>query len=428
MILDTYRLALRIGKPLIDLYLASRKRRGKEDPVRFPERLGDVSMERPSGPLVWVHAASVGESLSALPLIERVIAAFPVRVLVTTGTVTSARLMSERLPPGAFHQYVPIDYLDCVRRFLDHWRPDLALWIESEFWPMLISETTAKGVPLILLNGRVSDRSFRRWKRFPCLIRTLLQSFSLCLGQTERDAGRLSVLGALRVACKGNLKFATPLLPYSPDILEDLRKQVAGRPVWLAASTHAGEEVIVAEVHEHLARTRSDLLTIIVPRHPQRGAEIASLLQARGHTVARRSAGEDISQGSMFYIADTMGELGIFYRLSGVSFIGRSLAKGGGQNPLEAARLRNAVLFGPRMENFDEIAARMIQADAAIQVADGTELASAVGRLLDDPVMRDGRGRQAAAFAGSEADVLERVMQELDPYLQPLKSWGEERL
>ena len=425
MILDTYRAALRIGKPLIDLYLASRKRRGKEDPVRFPERLGEASMERPSGPLVWLHAASVGESLSALPLIERLIASFPVCVLVTTGTITSARLMAERLPSGAFHQYVPIDHPDCVGRFLDYWRPDLALWIESEFWPTLVSETAAKGVPLVLLNGRVSDRSFRRWKRFSGLIRTLLQGFALCLGQTERDAERLSVLGAPRVSCKGNLKFATPLLPYNPEVLEDLKKQIEERPLWLAASTHAGEEEIIAEVHERLARTRPDLLTLIVPRHPQRGAEIVTLLRARGHGAALRSAGEGVTRASTFYVADTMGELGIFYRLSGISFIGRSLAKGGGQNPLEAARLGNAVLFGPRMENFDEIAARMTRAEAAMQVADGSELASVIATLLDDTTLRDKWGQRAAAFAGSEADVLERVMQELAPYLQNLKSGNE---
>ena len=421
MILGFYRTLTHIGKPLIDLYLHSRKRRGKEDLARFPERLGQASLERPAGPVIWLHAASVGESLSALPLIERLCETFPVHVLVTTGTITSARLMAERLPKGAFHQYVPVDRPAGIRRFLDHWRPDLALWIESEFWPNLICETAARHVPLILLNGRISDRSFIRWQRFPKFIRTLLNQFSLCLGQSERDAERLGVLGAPRVACCGNLKFAVPPLPFDPALLETLQASLAGRPCWLAASTHAGEEAIIADVHEQLAKTYPNLLTVIVPRHPQRGEEIAALLRGRASVVALRSAKEPLSPETSFYVANTLGELGLFYRLCPISFIGRSLAKGGGQNPLEAARLGSVVLFGPQMENFDEIARRMTEAQAAWQVADGKELATAVNALLNDAVLRDQWADRAKAFAGTEADVLDRVVQELTPFVQSLR-------
>ncbi len=417
MMFGLYRALTTAGKPLIALYLAARKRRGKEDLARFSERLGYASCERPAGFLIWLHAASVGESLSALPLIERLCAQDGVSVLVTTGTLTSARLMAERLPPKAVHQYVPVDRPAGVRRFLTHWQPDLALWIESEFWPNLIWETAGQGVPLVLLNGRISDRSFVRWQRFPGMIRTLLGCFALCLGQTERDAMRLERLGAPRTACRGNLKFSTPPLPFDEGKLALLQAALGGRPCWLAASTHAGEETIAAAVHRRLASMHPGVLTVIVPRHPQRGDAIAGLLRAEGMTVALRSMQEALTPTTDIYIANTMGELGLFYRLCPVSFIGRSLAKGGGQNPLEAARLRCAVLFGPRMENFDEIARRMTEARAAWQVADEQELAAAVGALLTDESERSAWGSRAARFAETEADALDRVMLELAPFL-----------
>lgn len=422
MMLALYRGVTGAGGPLIRLYLERRRRRGKEDPERFHERLGRSLTARPAGPLVWLHAASVGESLSVLPLVEGIVARPGVNVLVTTGTVTSAELMRARLPAGALHQYVPVDRLAWVRRFLDHWRPDLALWVESEFWPNLVSETAARGVPMILVNGRVSARSFRGWQRFPGFVRRLLAGFALCLGQTEEDAERLRLLGAPKALCMGNLKMATPPLPADATAVESFRGVLAGRPAWLAASTHAGEEEIAADVHNRLAHRVPGLLTIVVPRHPQRGPAIAETLRGRGLAVALRSRGEPVAQDTAVYVADTMGELGLFYRCCPVAFVGKSLEGGGGQNPLEPARLGCVVLFGPRMDNFAAIAADMLAAGAAVEVAGGIELAERVAAMLGDDALRARHAAAARSYATRAAGVLDAVLAALAPFLDALGS------
>lgn len=420
MMLYLYRGLTCLGGPLISYYLHRRKQRGKEDPARFHERLGRPRLPRPEGAVVWLHAASVGESLSMLPLIGRIQARPGVTVLVTTGTVTSAALMAQRLPPGAIHQYVPVDRMAYVRGFLDHWRPDLALWAESEFWPNLVTETARRGVPMVLLNGRISARSFQRWRRAPGFIGRLLGGFALCLGQTSGDAERLAALGAPRALCLGNLKLAAPPLPADDAALDALRGLIGARPVWLAASTHAGEEAVAARLHGRLAASLPGLLTIVAPRHPQRGADLAEELRGLGVTVARRGAGEALETGTGLYLADTMGELGLFYRLAPVVFVGKSLCGAGGQNPLEPARLGCAVLFGPHMDNFGEIAARMTESGAAEAVASEEDLAGALARLLADEDLRRRRGRAAEAFATAQAGVFDAVLAALEPFLQNL--------
>ncbi len=418
MMLPLYRSVTTVGGPLIRLYLARRMARGKEDPDRFDERLGRPSRPRPDGPLVWVHAASVGESISMLPLVARLRRDRPAMgVLMTTGTVTSARILEDRLPDGAVHQYVPVDRRSYVRRFLDHWRPDLVLWAESEFWPNLVCEPAGRGIPLVLVNGRISPRSFAGWRRLPRSIARLLAGFALCLGQTEADAERLTVLGAPRAKCVGNLKFAAAPLPADGAELEALGAAMDGRPRWLAASTHAGEEEAAGRVHARLAADRPDLLTIVVPRHAERGGAVAAALAHSGLAVARRAAGQPVAAGTQVYVADTMGELGLFYRLADVVFIGKSLLASGGQNPLEPAHLDCAIVHGPDMSNFEDIARRMAAADASETVADEAALAAAVGRLLDDPAACRRRARAARDFAAAESGVLDATLDELAPYL-----------
>lgn len=414
MILGLYRWATTAAGPVIRLYLAGRRMKGKEDSARLGERFGRTDRPRPNSKLVWIHAASVGESLSIVPLVEQLIAARPgLIVLLTTGTVTSARIMAERLPVGAFHQYVPVDRPAYVRRFLDHWRPDLALWVESEFWPNLVLETAARGTPLVLINGRVSAKSFAGWRRFPGAIEQILSAFAVCLGQSEADADRLRRLGAPRVRCHGNLKFATPSLPADAAELARLEKTIDARPAWIAASTHSGEEEIAAHVHRQLSSMHPGLLTIIVPRHPARGLEIADMLKTGGFSVALRSRGDAISPSTALYVADTMGELGLFYRLSPIAFMGKSLVPLGGQNPLEAARLDCAILFGPHMSNFAEIARGLVDAGAAEEIADGMALTAAVGRLLADASLRQRRADAARQYAESQSGGVEAVLSEV---------------
>jgi 3-deoxy-D-manno-octulosonic-acid transferase len=414
-----YRAANWALTPAIDLYLARRRARGKEDAERFPERLGHAGRARPSGPLIWLHAASVGESLSLLALVER-LRARGIGVLLTTGTVTSAKLMSERLPAGAIHQYVPIDRLSAVRRFLDHWRPDLALWAESEFWPNLVSETARRDVPLVLINGRVSPSSMRGWSRFPGLIRELLGGFVLCLAQTEADAERLRALGAPDVETPGNLKFASAPLPDDAEARAALDRAIGNRPRWLFASTHAGEEALAWRVHQRLADEIPDLLTLLVPRHPDRGPNIASELEALGAGAALRSRGDMPSTESAVYIADTMGDLGLFFRLADVVVMGKSFVGRGGQNPIEPARLGRAVLFGPEMQNFEEVASRLAASGGGIEVEDEHGLATTLAHLLGDAEARAEVAHAAERFAAAEAGVLDRVEAALAPHLARL--------
>jgi len=419
MKLSLYRMATILGGPLIDLYLRRRMARGREDRNRFPERHGQASMARPAGGLVWLHGASVGEGLSMLPLIERIRAGHSgLTVLVTTGTVTSAALMAERLPEGVIHQYVPVDRPAWVRRFLDHWRPGLALWFESELWPNLVLETAARSIPMVLVNGRMSTTSYEKWRRHPGAIRPLLARFRLCLGQTDVDAGRFHELGAPDTGSLGNLKFAVPPLPADEQAVNDMRGMIGDRPCWLAASTHAGEEAVAGRVHAELRRKHEDVLTVVVPRHPERGGVIAAELAQQGLRVARRSAGESLARDTDVYLADTLGELGLFYRLADAVFIGKSLARTGGQNPLEPARLGAPMVFGPHMENFAEIAGQLLEEGGARQIADEHQLASALVDLLADSAAAVEMGARAKAFSERQADVLDRIAERLSPMLR----------
>ncbi len=416
-----YRGLTEAAAPFVRLYLDRRVAQDKEDPARISERFGVASRPRPPGPLVWLHAASVGEAQSALSLIERMLAGWDaLHVLVTTGTVTSAQLLGERLPNRSFHQFVPLDRVAWVRRFLEHWRPDLTLWMESDLWPNLLRESVRRGRPLVLVNGRMSRRSFERWLRARSFARCLLRGFALCLAQTDEQAERLRRLGAQRVKCVGNLKYSAAPLPVEEAELRRLRAACAGRPVWLAASTHPEEEPLVAEAHRMLATRFPGLLTVIVPRHPTRGPEIASMLAGAGLRLARRGVGSLPKPKDDIYLADTLGELGLFYRLVEIAFIGGSNGSHGGHNPLEAAQLGCAVLHGPDMANFRSVAEALRAAGAACEVDGAAALAQAVGRLLENP---DARARQIAAarrVAAENRDVVERVIDELRPFLDSL--------
>jgi 3-deoxy-D-manno-octulosonic-acid transferase len=407
--------------PLAVIYLKQRRKRGKEDPVRVRERQGVPGEGRPRGPLVWIHAASVGEATAMLRLIERLLQSRPaLAILITTGTVASARLLESRLPTGAQHQFVPADLPPWVARFLDHWRPDLALWAESELWPNLVLATHARGIPMVLVNGRLSARSYRRWRRWPGLIGPVLGAFNLCLAQDEDQAERFRRLGARQVATAGDLKAAAEALPFDRLELGRLRGEIGSRPFWLAASTHAGEEEIAAHVHRHLAANHPGLLTIIVPRHPARGDAIGAMLAAQGLCIARRARCERVTRDTQVYLADTMGELGLFYSLTAIAFIGGSLVAKGGHNPFEAARLDCAVLHGPDMSNGAGMARTLAAAGAAETVTDADDLAQAVSALLANRWLRVERAAAGARAAAAGLGILDAVLERLAPWLEPL--------
>lgn len=408
--------------PALPAYLRRRARRGKEIADRLPERFG-AGAARPDGPLMWLHAASVGETLSILPLLDALAARAPaLSFLVTTGTVTSATLLARRLTPGlaprVAHRFVPLDVPGWVGRFLDGWRPDAAVFVESELWPNLIGATARRGIPLALVNGRMSESSGRWWSRAPGLARGVLAPFRLVLAQTEADAARLRALGA-SAQCWGNLKYAAPPLPVDEAELARLRGLVAGRPVWLAASTHPGEEALVLAAHRRLAPADPGLLTIIVPRHPERGAEVAAFGESLA--VARRAAGQDPDAGTEVLVADTLGELGLFYRLASLAFVGGSLVPHGGQNPLEPARLGCPVLLGPHAWNFAEIVDRLTAVGGLTRIAPGADpaaaLAEAVSAVLTVPDRGRAQAEAAAGIAAEEAGLPERIAAALLPLL-----------
>ena len=418
-----YRGLTRPLAPLVMLYLERRRRRGKEDGQRLRERRGFARGPRPVGPLVWIHAASVGEATAMLRLIDRLLETWPtLEILLTTGTVASARLLEARLPGRVRHQYVPIDLPNWIGRFLDHWRPDVALWVESELWPNLVLTTHAHQIPMMLVNGRLSARSYRRWRRWPGLIGPMLRAFGQCLAQDADQAERLRRLGARDVAAVGDLKAAGAALPVDQAQLWRLRQQIGGRPLWLAASTHPGEEEIAAAAHQRLAADHPGLLTIIAPRHPARADAVAAMLAGRGLCVARRSRGHPIDGHTEIYLADTIGELGLFYRLAGIAFIGGSLARMGGHNPFEAARLDCAVLHGPDMSNCAGMAAALGAAGAAETVTDADELARAVTRLLTDRQLRAARCAAGTRVAAANLGILDAIIARLAPWIDRFAS------
>ncbi len=421
--LRTYRLLAAAAGPLTPGLLAWRAKRGKEHGARLPERRGLARLKRPKGPLVWLHAASVGELASVLPLIER-IAKRGIGVLVTTGTVTSGGLAEQRLPRGVIHQFMPLDVPRFVRRFLAHWRPDLALFVESDLWPNMIIEASARGVPMILVNGRLSENSYRRWTYLHGTIVNLLRRFDLCLAGTPADAERLNALGAPRVVTAGNLKLDVPAPPADRAKLTALQDAVAGRALIAAASTHAGEESAVIGAHRRLRANFPGLLTVIAPRHPERGPGVAELAAAAGLKASLRSRGALPDAATEIYVADTMGELGLIYRLSPLVFIGGSLVRHGGQNPIEAAKLGAAILHGPHVWNFAEIYAALDEARGAERVDDAGRLTAGFGAWLADAAARERAAQAARTTVKSLGGALERTLTSLDPYLMQLQLPG----
>jgi len=414
--LTAYRSLGRLLTPAAGWLLDFRQRRGREDAVRRGERLGIASQARPAGPLVWVHAASVGETNAVLPLIARLAECGTVPLL-TSGTVTSAQVAAHRLAEPAIHQYAPLDLPRFLARFLDHWRPDLAILVESELWPGTIQAAHGRGIPVVLVNGRMSDRSFRRWRSARWLARAVLAPIELCLVQTQADAERFGALGARAVAVAGNLKFDAAPPEVDAAALAGLAGAIGARPVFLAASTHAGEEEAVLEVLPALRAAAPGLLTIVAPRHPPRGAGIAALAAARRLKTARRGAGEPLTVETEVYVADTIGEMGLWYSLATAAFLGGSLVPHGGQNPIEAVKLNTALVHGPHVGNFAEIYAALGEAGGVTPMAGPDGLAPALAPLLADAARRGRMAREARACVGRFAGALDRTWEKLRPFL-----------
>jgi 3-deoxy-D-manno-octulosonic-acid transferase len=408
--LAAYGLATALAEPLAPWLLRRRAARGKEDLARLGERLGRTAVPRPDGPLVWLHGASVGESLSLLPLIERLREERPrTTLLVTSGTVTSAELLARRLPKGVLHQFSPVDAPGAVRRFLAHWRPNLAIFAESELWPNLILAAKASGAKLALVSAKVSEESLKGWRRFPRAIQTVLACYDLILAQDNRSVDRLAELGR-RADGDADLKYGALPLPCDDDGLSAFRGQLGRRTVLLAASTHPGEDEVVLDAFASCGEADEALL-IIAPRHPERGPEIAALAHRKGLHAALRSEGEMAAMARV-YVADTLGELGMWYRLARVAFVGGSFVPGvGGHNPLEPARLGCPVLFGPLVDNWRSAYDDLLEIRAADLVEGGPELSAAFDRTPNALNAMAARATERVAARDDEARVgLARIL------------------
>lgn len=416
--LRAYIALTRMFQPLANTLLRYRERQGKEDAARMSERLGVPSAPRIQGPLIWVHAASVGETIAVLDLINRMLDdRKDLAVLLTTGTVTSARLAARRLPDErAIHQYIPLDAPDFMVRFFDHWKPEAIILTESEIWPNLIREARVRNIPLLLVNGRMSPRSFRRWRSRIRIARQLFSKLDLVLAQNNRYAGYFERLGSRNVIAAGNLKTDASPLPVDKAALTTLKKAVGKRPVFLAASTHKGEEEIIAQAHLSLVKDIPGLLTIIVPRHPDRGSDICAQLRAKDIECTLRSRNESPGKCDI-YIADTIGELGLFYSISPVAFIGGSLVQHGGQNPIEAITQDTVVLTGSNVHNFEEAYEDLQKSKACIQVVSEDDIVQNVRTLIGDASARDQMNARAQDAIVQMQGALTKTLEALEPYL-----------
>jgi 3-deoxy-D-manno-octulosonic-acid transferase len=420
MMLRVYRKLSAAAVPLAPVVIKRRLKQGKEDPARVNERRGIASDVRPHGPLVWVHGATVGEVLAAAALVER-LRAVNLRILLTSGTVTSAEVVAKRFAADVIHQYVPYDSPRYVARFLDHWQPSLALFIESDLWPNLILAGAARRLPMVLINGRMSQRSFPRWRRISATIEALLGCFDVCLAQSDLDAERFTALGSRNVVTTGNLKLDLQAPPADHARLERLMAVTRGRPVIVAASTHPGEEEILLDVHRELAGYFPRLLTVIVPRHPNRGEAVARMIAASGLHVGLRSHQDLPTATTDIYVADTMGELGLFYRLAPVVFMGGSLVEHGGQNPIEAIKLGAAIAHGPHVFNFTEVYDALDAAGGAKQAGAQQGLVKQIGQWLADPAARQASVEAAGRVVDQLGGALDRTLMALEPYLLQLR-------
>ena len=415
-VLALYRFASSVAGMFAGGYLRSRAARGKEDATRLQERFGYPSQARPAGTLIWLHGASVGESVVALQIAETMGARDPsLSFLVSTGTRTSAELVARRAPARTIHVYAPIDRVDCVRRFLAHWKPDLGVFIESELWPNLILEAEAAGVKLALVNARMSPKSIGRWARWPAAARRLNGAFALMLAADARTADALSRLRDRPTPALGNLKLAADPSRIDVSARATLEAEIGVRPVWLAASTHAGEDEIVLAAHAKLRAEFPDALLIIAPRHPERGLDIARL----ANNAPMRSRGQSVN-GASVYVADTLGELGMLYALTPAALVAGSLLPHlKGHNPAEPAKIGAAIVTGPYVESFQDLFEALFAADAALEARDANAVAAAIASLWRDIETRSRRVAAASAVIEAGAHALEATLTELNAVLRP---------
>ncbi|MEM8730177.1 MAG: 3-deoxy-D-manno-octulosonic acid transferase [Pseudomonadota bacterium] len=407
----------RVAAPLVLHHMGRKLAARGVEPARIAERAGRASLPRPDGRLIWFHGASVGESLSVISVITRLCDRLPeAQFLITSGTASSAEIVARRLPPRTVHQFAPMDAPQVMDRFLDHWQPDAGIFVESELWPGMLVRARDRGVRLALLNARLSQRSAQGWARYPDTAAFVLDCFRIILTQNADITERLRLMGAqtTRLLPGANIKAAGAPLPVDPVTRAEMDRALGDRPVWATSSTHPGEEESVLEAQTQVLRDHPGALLLLIPRHPERGDALQTLIASTGLTAARRSTGERISPDTQVYLADTLGETGSWYATAPLVLLGGSLRSGiGGHNPFEPAQARAAVLTGPHVANFSETFDAMLRTGAAIEVRTADDIARSVSGLLADPGRLEQARTKARTFAESGAAAVDQVMETL---------------
>ena len=386
LLIRTYLLFTFIFSVLSYLIIYLRLWSGKEDKDRFKEKLGEYERARPNSKLIWFHGASVGETLSIIGLIKEITKINDkLEFLITSGTKTSSQVLSMRMPKNAVHQFVPIDTPGAVKLFLKHWRPDFAIWIESEVWPRLLIETSKTKIPMWLVNGSMSLRSYKKWRYVPLSMQYLYNKFEKIYLRDERSAGFLNQLGlsSENFTVYGSLKADQEKLEFRKSDLKEVKKSLKDKRVWLAASTHAGEEETVLKAHKHLLEVDKDIFLVLVPRHPERGKELMKLARSLNLNSSLRSKSRKINSTDQVHIGDTLGELGLWYELTRVSFIGGSITRNGGHNPYEAILADTFIIHGPETFNFDEIYQKLDERNLGKKIINSEQLFQEVLNLFN---------------------------------------------
>ena len=409
-----YRALSALALPFAARSAVNKLRRAGVPVDRAHERLGHATAQRPLGRLIWFHGASVGEAKSVLPLLARIRDVAPdCHILLTSGTATSAEAVTPRLPDGVIHQFSPLDGHGPLTRFLDRWRPDLCVLVESELWPNLLDLCARRDIPVALLNARLSDRSAEGWKKFSATAAYVLRGIVGAHCQDRRSRDHLRDMGLAQAEQGTNLKSIQSAPRVTLQALDAVRTELAGRPVWVAASTHPGEEEQVLAAHKTLLADHPNLCIILVPRHPERANNIAALIQAAGLSMSQRSSGEGLSSGAQVYLADTMGETDLWYALSPIVFLGGSFSDVGGHTPFEPAAAHTAILHGPNYANFSEAYAAFLMRDASVEVRDGAALAVEVDTLLSHPSRAAQLAHNARPLAPTGTEALDGIAHRL---------------
>lgn len=415
-----YRVLSTIFFPIIVIYILLRALRGKEDISRIGERFAFASIKAPqaSQDLFWIHAVSVGEANSVLILVDEILKNNPkISILFTTTTKTSAAIIANKIKDWqgrVTHQFFPIDSYFTVRKFLKHWQPKKIFFVESEIWPNFIEGATKAQIPAFLINGRMSKRSFLRWQFAKKIGLEIFNNFKIIFAQSHEDQERFLQLTNKEVLFFGNLKSQAANLKCDEKELSKIRTEIASRPFWLAASTHAGEEEIVAEVHQELQKKLPNLLTILVPRHPYRSDEIKEMFRLKNIKFSQRAVGGKIDNGVEIYLADGLGELGLFYSLANFTFLGGSLFEVGGHNPFEPIKLKCAVISGKHVFNFKEIYEKLSAQNACVMVENKEDLFKEVEKFLQDRELAQTMAHKALEAIADSQNITKKIIEKLD--------------